>query len=127
MADQRRDADFKILQRQMGERIRWARELVEPSATVFARVLGLHRSTILKIEDGSRAPSLRLVFDISRRLRVTSHYILTGSLSDADPEIAHWLLHFHPELRGLQPLRMYHMRRGQDDGSNVQPMTPKRA
>lgn len=127
MANQQQIADFKVIQKQMGLRIKWARELVEPSPPMFAKVLGVHRTTILKIEDGSRSPSLIMVFDISRRLRVTPDYILIGSLYGADPEIARMLLRRHPELNRLQSLRRYDKRQAPGADSNVQPMTPKRA
>lgn len=99
--------DMADLQKQMGRRIKWARELVASNIAEFSRLLGVHRTTIVKIEDGSRAPSISLVLDISRRLRVTPDYILIGSLYGVDEELAYRLLRRHPELNRPPPQHIF--------------------
>lgn len=86
------------VQRAVGARIKWARELVVPNRAEFARIMGVDRSTLVKIEDGSRPPSVFNVMDISHRLRVTADYILHGSLVGIDQELARELIRRHPEL-----------------------------
>lgn len=86
------------IQKDIGQRIRWARELVVPNRAEFARLMGVDRSTIQKIEDGERAPSIFNVLDISHRLRVTPDYILLGSMRGVDSELAFRLGQAHPEL-----------------------------
>ena len=86
------------MQTAIGERIRWARELVEPNRAAFARTLDVDRTTLHKIEDGDRAPSVFLVIQLTHRLRVSTDYILLGTLRGVDGELAARLLEAHPEL-----------------------------
>jgi len=83
----------------MGDRIRWARQLVEPNRAAFARGLDVDRTTLHKIEDGERAPSVFLVAQLSHKLRVSTDYIILGTLRGVDGELAARLLEAHPELR----------------------------
>jgi transcriptional regulator with XRE-family HTH domain len=85
-------------QAKIGNRIRRAREMVEPNRAAFARLLELDRSTLAKIEAGSRAPSIFNVIDIAHRLRVTADYILRGSLRGIDGELAARLVAADPEI-----------------------------
>jgi len=94
----RRPVAYSTIQRNIGRRIQWARELVEPNRAEFARLLGLDRSTLAKIESGDRSPSIFNVLDLAERLQVTTDYILTGSLRGVDGEIAARLVSLHPEL-----------------------------
>jgi DNA-binding XRE family transcriptional regulator len=57
------------IQRQVGLRIRWARECVEPNRAAFARVIGVDRTTLQKIEDGNQPPSIFTKLEIAHRLR----------------------------------------------------------
>jgi DNA-binding XRE family transcriptional regulator len=98
MARYRRPNSVTEIQRQVGLHIRWARECVEPNRAAFARLMGVDRSTLHKIEDGSRPPSIFNVLEIAHRLRVTCDYILTGSLRGVDGELAALLVSQHPEL-----------------------------
>jgi DNA-binding XRE family transcriptional regulator len=90
---------YSKMQKDMGERIRWARQMVEPNRAAFARVLDVDRTTLHKIEDGERAPSVFLVAQLSHRLRVSTDYIILGTLRGVDGELAARLLEAHPELR----------------------------
>lgn len=86
------------MQGEIGSRILWARELVEPNRAQFARDLGLDRSTVQKIEDGDRPPSVFNVIDFAHHLHVTTDYILIGSMRGVDGELAAALAAAHPEL-----------------------------
>lgn len=98
MARYKRPPGVTDIQREVGLRIRWARELVEPNRAAFARLMGVDRTTLQKIEDGDRPPSIFNVMEIAHRLRVTCDYILTGSLRGVDGELAALLVSQHPEL-----------------------------
>ena len=100
MAEPKLTGAYSRMQKDMGERIRWARQLVEPNRAAFARILEVDRTTLHKIEDGERAPSVFLVAQLSHRLRVSTDYIILGTLRGVDGELAARLLDAHPELRG---------------------------
>jgi len=91
---------YSQMQKDMGSRIRWARQLVEPNRAAFARKLQVGRTTLHKIEDGDRAPSVFLVAELSHKLLVSTDYIILGTLRGVDGEMAAKLLEAHPELRG---------------------------
>lgn len=118
----RRPDSYSAIQAQIGQRIKWARELVEPNRAAFARAMGVDRSTVQKIEDGDRAPSIFNILDFSDRLRVTPDYILYGSLANLSGEMAGLLAARHPELANR-----YSDYRETDGGTCRQPKTPKRA
>lgn len=98
MAKEKRPDAYTEVQADVGKRIKWARELVQPNRAAFARDMGVDRSTLAKIEDGERAPSIFNVLDIAHRLRVTADYILKGTLKGVDGELAGRLVALHPEL-----------------------------
>lgn len=98
MSKQARPAAYSVVAKEIGQRIRWARELVEPNRAEFARGLGVDRSTIRDIESGRRPPSVFAVLAISHQLRVTPDYILTAKMRDVDGELAAALGAHHPEL-----------------------------
>ena len=98
MPREKRPDSYAAIQIEIGRRIRWARELVEPNRAAFARLMGVDTSTLTKIEDGSRAASIFNILDIAHRLRVTPDYILWGSLRGIDGELAALLVKEHPEL-----------------------------
>lgn len=98
MAKEKRPEAYSDVQAEIGKRIKWARELVEPNRAAFARAMGVDRSTLQKIEDGGRPPSIFNVLDIAHKLRVTPDYILKGTLKGVDGELAGLLVARHPEL-----------------------------
>ena len=98
MSKHKRPDAVTAIQRDIGQRILWARELVEPNRSAFARLMGVDRTTLQKIEEGTRAPSVFNVLEISHRLRVSADYILDGSLAGVDRELAAMLIERHPEL-----------------------------
>lgn len=99
MSNKARPAAYSAVAKEIGQRILWARELVEPNRAAFARGLGVDRSTIRKIETGERPPSIFAVLALSHQLRVTPDYILIGRMRDVDGELAAELGARHPELR----------------------------
>jgi transcriptional regulator with XRE-family HTH domain len=120
MAKEKRPDAYSQVQARVGERIKWARELVEPNRAAFARAMGVDRSTLQKIEDGGRPPSIFNVIDIAHKLRVTPDYILKGSLKGVDGELAGMLVAQHPELAPGTDTAM-------DSGTYQPPRKPKRA
>jgi transcriptional regulator with XRE-family HTH domain len=96
----KRPPSVTAIQADIGRRILWAREVVEPNRAAFARLMGVDRTTLQKIEDGERAPSVFNVLDIAHRLRVPTDYILRGALRGVDGEMAALLVSRHPELLG---------------------------
>ncbi|MBS1069480.1 helix-turn-helix domain-containing protein [Gluconobacter cerinus] len=99
MAKHKRSDSLTILQRAIGTRIAWARELVIPNQSECARLLGVDASTLNKIERGDRAPSVFLIAALSNRLRVSTDFLLKGVLNGrTDEELALRLAALHPEL-----------------------------
>lgn len=83
----------------VGSRIRWVRELAIPNRSEAARLLGVDPSTLAKIEDGTRAPSIFNVIEIANRFRVSTDFLLRGLLvARTDEELALHLAAQHPEL-----------------------------
>jgi transcriptional regulator with XRE-family HTH domain len=120
MAKEKRPDAYTAVQAKVGERIKWARELVQPNRAAFARDMGVDRSTLQKIEDGTRPPSIFNVLDIAHRLRVTPDYILKGTLKGVDGELAGLLVAHHPELAPDSS-------RATDSGTFQVPRKPRRA
>jgi DNA-binding XRE family transcriptional regulator len=81
-----------------GARILWAREIVEPNRTDFARKLGVDVTTIRNIEDGKTNPGLQLAHKIFHTLRISLIYVVEGKPEGVDPELAAILVADHPEL-----------------------------
>lgn len=98
MAKEKRPQAYSVMQTAIGKRIQWARELIEPNRAALARDMGVDRTTLQKVEDGDRAPSVFLVVELAHRLSVTTDYILVGSLRGVDGELAARLVQAHPEL-----------------------------
>ena len=90
---------YSSIQRDVGERIQWVRELIQPNAAEAARTLGVDRSTLHKIESGERAPSIFNIIAIANRYRCTTDFLLRGVMSARiDEELALKLAALHPEL-----------------------------
>lgn len=99
MAKHKRPNSLATLQRAIGMRISWARELVIPNQSECARLLGVDASTLNKIEKGDRAPNVFLIAALSNRLRVSTDFLLKGVLNGrTDEELALRLAALHPEL-----------------------------
>lgn len=90
---------YSKLQTDIGRRMKWARELVEPNRTEVARIMDLDPSTLAKNEDGDRAPSIFTIIQYANRFRVSADYLLRGQLvGRMDEEMAVKLAALHPEL-----------------------------
>ncbi|GBR12429.1 MULTISPECIES: helix-turn-helix domain-containing protein [Asaia] len=110
MAKHKRPDSLAIVQRAIGRRITWARELVFPNQSECARLLGVDASTLNKIEKGDRAPSVFLILSLSNRLRVSTDFLLKGVLNGrTDGEMALRLAALHPELVLQQQDTAFHM------------------
>jgi transcriptional regulator with XRE-family HTH domain len=120
VAKEKRPEAYSAILCKIGARIKWARELVEPNRAAMARIMGIDKSTLQKIEDGDRAPSIFNVLDLSHRLRVTPDYILRGTLTGIDGELAGLLVSLHPELAPGS-------RTATDCDTRTPPKKPKRA
>ena len=99
-----RRARERALQVAVGERMRWARELVQPNLSRFARLIGYPVPKVSKVETGAQPIDALLIREYANRLRVTTDYILFGRIQSAtmDFEMAWRLLEAHPQLRDLQ-------------------------
>ena len=87
------------VQAAVGERIRWARELVFRTQKSCADAIGADQTTLSKIESGARAPSIFNIIELATRLRVSTDFLLRGLLTArTDEEMAGRLAAMHPEL-----------------------------
>lgn len=125
MPRSKRPLSYTEMQLQIGKRIMWARELVEPNRAAFARSIGVDRTTVQKIEDGDRAPSIFNVMDFAHALRVTPDYILWGAMRGIDGELAAALAAAHPEL-GMPPTGPRTPSKANDAGTDSRPKKPRR-
>ena len=98
MSRRARRASYRDVQAQIGQRLRWVREIIYPNRAEFAREIGLDRTTVQKIEDGDRAPSVFNVLEFCHALHVSPNYLLLGSMQGMDGELAAALAARHPEL-----------------------------
>jgi DNA-binding XRE family transcriptional regulator len=86
-----------------GMRIRWAREILEPNRLEFSRKLRVDNTTIRDIESGKTNPGVQLALKICHSLRISLDYIVDGSLTGVNPEMAAALVADHPELSPPRP------------------------
>ena len=80
MAKTSRPEVYVTVQAQIGSRIKEVRELRKLTKAGLARALSVDPSTLAKIEDGSRAPSVFNIIQMANRLRVTTDYLLRGQV-----------------------------------------------
>lgn len=99
----RAPGDTREKQRLRGLRIRWAREIVEPSRLQFARKLQVDVSTIRDIETGKTNPGIELAWRIFHAIRISLDYVVVGRFTGVDPELAALLVAAHPELAPQRP------------------------
>ena len=99
MSSKKRPETYSAVQAAIGARVQWARELVEPNRSEYARAIGVDPSTLKKIETGERAPSVFNILELSNRLRVSTDFLLKGLLTArTDEEMGLRLAALHPEL-----------------------------
>jgi len=90
--------DKAQLREAVGQRIRWAREHYYPNRSDFSRALDVDVSTVRKIEDGQRSPSIHMLERICHSLGVSRDYVMHGQLHGVNKELASRLIKDHPEL-----------------------------
>ncbi len=90
--------ELRVDKEQLGERLRWARELVSGGPTRLAADVGVDTSAIRHIERGVRLPSLHLLQALCHVLRISPQYLMEGSLAGVEPELAAKLKAAHPGL-----------------------------
>ena len=90
---------YSAVQAAVGTRMRWVREALGLGGAEAARLLGVHQTTLNKIELGERAASIFNVIEFSARFRVSTDFLLRGQLSGkTDEELALVLAAQHPEI-----------------------------
>lgn len=82
----------------IGRRLLWARELVCPNRSEFARKMGVDNGHICRIETGAKGPSITLLQNMCHALRISYDYVVEGRLVGVDPELLGLLIAYHPEL-----------------------------
>ena len=81
MSRKARPEAYTAIQAGIGARIRSVREVYDIGQAETARVLGIHQSTLAKIERGTRTPSIFNVIEIANRFRVSADFLLRGHLN----------------------------------------------
>lgn len=97
------DAEMAQLYAGIGQRLRWARELVYDSQAEFARAMGIDKSQLSKMESGQRALSLANLLTAGNKLRTGTDFLLTGNIAGVDRALRILLVQRHPELAELSP------------------------
>lgn len=99
MAKTKRRESYTSMQKGIGARIGWARDLAGLNQSQLAKAMTTDPSTLNKIEQGVRPPNVFQVIELAARLRVTTDYILRGLLlSRIDEEMGLKLAAAHPEI-----------------------------
>jgi transcriptional regulator with XRE-family HTH domain len=79
--------------------MRWVREVLNIGGAEAARLMGVHHTTLNKIELGERAASVFNVIEFATRFRVSTDFLLRGQLHGrTDEELALELVARHPEI-----------------------------
>jgi transcriptional regulator with XRE-family HTH domain len=126
MAKTSRPDAFTQVQKGVGQRIAWVREIVMPNRAEAARLIGVDPSTLAKIESGDRAPSIFNVLEIANRFRCSTDFLLRGLLTaQTDMEMALALAARHPELVLPPEYREERMGSGTDAGTHQPPKRPR--
>ena len=82
----------------IGLRIRWAREIMDPNRTGFARAFGFDRTILRDAESGRRPPNIFLLIELIHALKISPNYVLWGDLAGVESRMAVRLAQAHPEL-----------------------------
>jgi transcriptional regulator with XRE-family HTH domain len=98
----RQEAEEAAL-KDVGNRIRWVRELSEVSQSELARACGTDQSKWSKYESGQRKPDPMEMVQFCVRFDVTMDYIYRGRLEGCNHALAIQLAAEHPELVGRKP------------------------
>lgn len=84
--------------RLIGQRIRWARELIYPDKISFAAAMGISPGMLTRVEDGERCLSIFNLIAAGIKLRTGVEFLLTGELRLVQSKLLRGLLRRHPEL-----------------------------
>lgn len=82
----------------MGERLRWAREVLGKSQEEMAETVGLHQTSWSLYERGERWPDQFEIVRLLAKLQITLAYLTEGRLQGVERELAIQLAARHPEL-----------------------------
>jgi transcriptional regulator with XRE-family HTH domain len=84
-----------------GMRLRWVRELLEPSIEKIAHVMRVSPDRWQRYEDGVIPIPVRIAIDAAVRFGITLDYLYLGVIGDGlEPKLRQVLLAHHPELAG---------------------------
>src|SRR5689334_17065802 len=90
---------YSAVQAAVGTRMRWVREALDIGQAEAARLMGIHSTTLAKIEVGTRAASVFNLIEFSVRFRVGGDFLLRGVLNEGtDKDLALKLAAMHPEV-----------------------------
>ncbi|MFC7738703.1 helix-turn-helix domain-containing protein [Roseomonas sp. GCM10028921] len=83
----------------IGQRIRWTREAAGLSLRECSEVIGVHYTTLSKIENGDRAPSILNIIALSGHFSLPADFFLRGYIRpQVDGDLALRLVAHHPEI-----------------------------
>lgn len=74
----------ETLYRNLGYKIRIAREKMDINQSLFANMLDLSRSSVVNIEMGRQRPSVHLLYEIARITKTSISNLLTDLIPDKD-------------------------------------------
>ena len=83
---------------QIGRRMKMARAIVYGEQQEFARVMGMDKSTLNKIEAGTRGISLLNLLSAGEKLRTGTDFLLKGDLRLVNNDLLLALVQRHPQL-----------------------------
>ena len=98
MARQRRTSADRELMADMGQRLRWVRDILGKSQAQMAEAVGIDQTAWSLYERGLRWPDVAQAARIVAKLKVSHSYLLEGSLEGVERELAIRLAAYHPEL-----------------------------
>lgn len=104
----------------VGQRLKWVREIVEPNQAECARIMSTEQSTWNKYEAGTRKQDPYKMVEFCNRFRVTLDYLYRGVLAGVHEDLSLQLAARHPELV-LGPTDM-----AQDKGKPQSSRTPSK-
>lgn len=97
--------------KEMGERLRWVREVLGRAQQDLADLIGVHQTSWSLYERGLRWPDQFEIVRMISKLKISREYLLEGNLDQVDRDLAIRLAASHPEL--VQPIR-----KGPDKGTD---------
>lgn len=88
----------RAIMKAVGERLRWVREAERLSQQELAARIGVHQTTWSLYERGLRFPDQFEVQRLAAKLKISTQYLLQGSLEGVERRLAILLAARHPEL-----------------------------